>query len=141
MWQQDYDRRLADWLSLRRQATDLELADCLKLINHWWQQSPWTPYYLHWDDRAIWPDAWQLIADNVYCDVARGLGMLYTVRMLDRMDCADATLVGTDLGNLVLVQQGKYVLNWTLDSVVNIPSKQPTIKTVLEPAVLDRATR
>ena len=141
MWQRDYDRRLADWLSLRQQAADLSLTDCLQMINHWWQQSPWIPYYLHWDDRQDWPNAWQLIADNIYCDLARGLGMLYTVNMLDREDCADASLVETDLGNLVLVQQGKYVLNWTPDSVVNIPSKQPAIKTRLEPAVLDRSTR
>jgi hypothetical protein len=40
--------------------------------------------------------------------------------MLDRADMVDATLVLTKDGdNLVLVQETKYILNWSPDSVVN----------------------
>jgi hypothetical protein len=60
------------------------------------------------------------LSDNVYCDLARGLGILYTISMLDRADTADATLVLTEQGdNLVLVAKEKYILNWNPDSVVN----------------------
>lgn len=82
---------------------------------------PWRPYHLHWDDFATWPDPWELLSDNIYCDVARGLGIMYTISLLDRADFADAELVLTDEGhNLVQVCQTKYILNWDQDTVVNI---------------------
>ena len=141
MWHANYPDRLAAWVQLRGRCQSLPLYRCLGAINQWWQISPWRAYYLHWDDRRIWPDPWQLLADNVFCDVARGLGMLYTVRMLDRSDCADVSYVQSDLGNLVLIQQGKYVMNWTPDAVVNIQSQTIHTKTVLEPDVLDSLIR
>lgn len=141
MWQRDYQARLESWVGLRERCQSQKIADCLQSINHWWQTSPWQPYYLHWDDRLAWPDPWQLLADNVYCDVARALGMLYTVALLERSDCADACMVQTQQGNLVLVAGGKYVMNWLPDSVVNIPSQEIKIQTVLEPVVLASIAR
>jgi hypothetical protein len=68
----------------------------------------------------MWPDPWQLLSDNVYCDLARALGILYTISLLDRADMADAELVLTEDGdNLVQVAKEKYILNWNPDSVVN----------------------
>ena len=98
----------------------MECQEALSTINAWWQQTPWKPYYLHWDDQPRWPNPWQLLNDNVYCPVAKGLGILYTISMLDRADMTDAELVLTESGdNLVLVQERKYILNWSSDSVVN----------------------
>lgn len=141
MWRAQYQERLESWVNLRDQVSDLPLVSCLDSIQNWWQASPWRPYYLHWDDRASWPDPWQLLAENIFCDIARALGMLYTVHMLDRPDCLDVQMVQAEQGNLVLVQQGKYIMNWTSDGLVNIPSKQIKIQTVLEPAVLASIAR
>jgi hypothetical protein len=58
--------------------------------------------------------------DNVYCELARGLGILYTISLIDRADMADATLVLTEDGsNLVQVAKEKYILNWNRDSILN----------------------
>ena len=120
IWPKDFADRLTAWTELRAQARDMELAEALEKINAWWFQIPWKPYYLHWDDQPLWPDPWQLLSDNVYCDLARALGILYTISLLDRADMADAELVLTQDGsNLVQVGQGKYILNWSPDSVVN----------------------
>jgi hypothetical protein len=110
----------------------------LATIQKWWQRAPWRAYYLHWDDRENWPDPWQLLADNQYCDLARALGMLYTIKLLDRADCADAVMVAADQGNLVLVDGGKYIMNWTEDQIVNMASNKITIQRSLESAILDR---
>ena len=92
----------------------------LEHINQWWFRTPWRPYYLHWDDQNIWPDPWQLLSDDIYCEVARGLGILYTISLLERHDLQSARLVLTESGhNLVLVEQSKYILNWESDSIVN----------------------
>ena len=141
MWVHDYQQRLAAWVALRDRLGPQPLAQCLAAINQWWFAAPWQPYGLHWDDRDQWPDPWQLLADRVFCDVARGLGILYTVLLLERDDCADAQLVRAEQGNLVLIEQGKYVLNWRPDTIVNISSQAPSIQTVLEPAVLKSITR
>ena len=120
MWPSTFDSRLTSWNRLREQCQHLSLDDSLTAVNQWWFQTPWQPYYLHWDDQPKWPDPWQLLSDNVYCDLARGLGILYTISLMDRADTADATLVLADDGtNLVLVAKEKYILNWEPTSVVN----------------------
>jgi hypothetical protein len=120
MWPVLFADRLAAWADLRSQCQSLDLESALTAINAWWFQTPWRPYYLHWDDQATWPDPWQLLSDDVYCDLARALGILYTISMLDCADMADAKLVLTEDGsNLVLVAKEKYILNWKVDTVVN----------------------
>jgi len=119
-WPQTFDARLHSWLKLREQAQNLPLESALTTINCWWFNSPWQPYYLHWDDQTSWPDPWQLLSDNIFCEVARGLGILYTITLLDRADMTPASLILTNSGsNLVQVAKEKYILNWEANCVVN----------------------
>jgi hypothetical protein len=120
MWPKTFGERLASWSELRRHCATSDIESAVTSINMWWSDTPWTPYHLHWDDRANWPDPWQLLDDNLYCGLARGLGILYTIAIVDRPDLQDAVLVEAESDNLVLVSQGKYILNWDRDTVVNI---------------------
>jgi len=120
MWPATFAARLESWNLLRDQCQNLPLESALDEINRWWFQAPWRPYYLHWDDQATWPDPWQLLSDDVYCDLARALGIVYTISMLDRADMAPTTLVLTEDGsNLVQVAKEKYILNWEAEYIVN----------------------
>jgi len=114
-----FEERLQQWNRLREISSTLSLEDGLLVINQWWFQTAWCPYHLHWDDLKDWPDPWQLLSDDVYCDVARGLGIMYTIIMLDRADVQDARLVEEDQRNLVLVNQRKYILNYNHDDILN----------------------
>ena len=128
MWPQTFADRLAAWADLRDKCQYLDIESALISINTWWANSPWQPYYLHWDDQPTWPDPWQLLSDNVYCDLAKALGILYTISLLDRADMADAELVlAEDGSNLVLVAKEKYILNWNKDSIVN---NKPKVKII-----------
>lgn len=120
MWPKTFEDRLASWSALRRQCEGLDALSALSTINDWWFNTPWTAYHLHWDDRETWPDPWQLLDDNIYCGLARGLGILYTITLLDHPDIQDAEMVEVDSDNLVLIGQGKYILNWDRDQIVNI---------------------
>jgi hypothetical protein len=120
MWPRSFAERLESWAILRQRCADLDPESALKEINAWWFQTPWCAYHLHWDDQADWPDPWQLLSDNIYCPVARGLGILYTIAMLDRADLQDACMIEHVSDNLVLVESGKYILNWDPDQVLNI---------------------
>jgi hypothetical protein len=137
MWPEDYAGRLRSWMDLRERVRCLDLVECLKEINHWWFAAPWCNYSLHWDDVDSWPDPWQLLEDHRYCAIARGLGMLYTITMLERSDTMDAVLAEFGSTDLVSVSAGKYILNWVPDSVVNIdpgafnPQRSMSQRTVL----------
>jgi len=120
MWPATFASRLESWNNLRDSCQNIPIEQALETINSWWFAVPWKPYYLHWDDQATWPDPWQLLSDNIYCDLARGLGILYTITLLDRADLTSATLVLTESGdNLVLVAKEKYILNWDGNTIVN----------------------
>jgi hypothetical protein len=120
MWPKTFDARLISWYRLREQVQNLSSESALLTINNWWFNAPWRPYYLHWDDQPKWPDPWQLLSDDMYCEVARGLGILYTISLLDREDLAPTTLILTQDGiNLVQVTKEKYILNWELNNIVN----------------------
>lgn len=120
MWRRDYGQRLQQWYHLRCRCAAASLDACLGAINSWWFEYPWTAYVLHWDDYKSWPDPWQLLEEPRVCSLARGLGMLYTIAMLDREDLQDAALIETTTDNLVRVQGQKYILNWYPDTIVNI---------------------
>ena len=132
MWPKTFEQRLESWTRLRNRVSDLETEQALAEINSWWFAAPWKPYYLHWDDQKTWPDPWQLLDDNIYCSLARGLGIVYTIAMLERTDMQDAVLVESKSDNLVLVGKRKYILNWDEDSVVNtIPEVKSKRKIML----------
>ena len=120
MWLPTFAQRLESWSQLRAQAAQVDSASALHQINAWWFRAPWRAYHLHWDDQPTWPDPWQLLSDNMYCSLARGLGIMYTIAMLDHPEMQDSHLVDTGSDNLVLVAQKKYILNWGPEQVLNI---------------------
>jgi len=113
MWQNDYETALQDWIKLRESTQELPIKQALELIHNWWQQVPIIPHYLHYDDRAEWPGPWELLADNNYCEVAKALGMLYTVILIDRPEIYSTHLFLTDNYTYteVKTEEGDFVLN------------------------------
>ena len=131
MWQIDFADRLTAWTLLRDECKALPLENALKLINSWWYNAPWQAYYLHWDDIETWPDPWQLLSDNTFCELARGLGILYTISMLEHKDLTSAALVlSEDDINLVVVNKEKYILNWDPEIIVNTPQVKKVKKSL-----------
>ena len=123
MWSNSFDHRLQQWTDLRIQCSSLDTESVLININNWWAKAPWCPYYLHWDDQEFWPDPWQLLDENIYCDLARGLGIMYTLMFIDRPEFCDARLQEYLNENLILVCADKYILNSSNTSVVNNNTK------------------
>ena len=116
----NYQTGLASWNHLRQSLQNCSIEHALTEVNTWWFQRPWCAYLLHWDDLAQWPDPWQLLEESRLCPLARGLGILYTLAMLDHADFNDAVLTERSDNNLVLVSKEKYILNWYPDQIVNI---------------------
>ena len=118
------EQRILDWRDFRKNLT--EWPGSLDLVASAWSRAP-VRNYLTQDEPDHWPDPWQLISDNVYCDLSVALGMLYTLHLSSYPHRDSVRMVGYRLRsnhkefNLVLCEEGKYVLNYQLGCVVNIP--------------------
>ena len=122
VFQLNYDSRLQCWYDLRQQLQNADTATKCIEIDKWWQSAPLVNHYLHPHEIATWPSPWELLNDNEYCPLARGLGMIYTLLLTGVSDvdfCIGKDDNDEDVA-LVTVDNAKYVLNYWPDMVVNI---------------------
>ena len=117
----DYPYRLKSWSTLRSKILSSPTSEKCIEIDNFWQRVPLINHYLHTDYIRDWPDPWQLISDNTYCNYARALGMIYTLILTDTKNIAlvEAKDDNSNEVVLVLVDDAKYVLNYWPDMVVN----------------------
>ena len=118
MWATNYDDRLIEWRSLREQAQSQDLDQCLLTVDDWWQQAPLVNHYLHIDDLDNWPLPWDLIAENTYCDLAKCLGICYTLLLLKHKDITSLEIIETQNEFLVAVNNDM-ILNYYPREIVN----------------------
>ena len=106
----------------------LDIEPALDLAAEAWGKAPFIPFYLDQEKPDEWPDPWTLISENYYCDLARALGLLYTIHLTRHGAEHDLMLrimrrpVDRYQYNLVFVDGGKYVLNLQTYEVVNTNS-------------------
>ena len=138
MWPNNNDDLLISWYSLRLDNLDNSLEQALQNVNDWWQMAPISLHYLHWDTVKDWPDPWDLLADGIYCGLAKSLGISYTLLLMNRPDINDLTLLQTDEGdNLVQVNQGLYIINWAPGEMLNINTKKFRITRTMESSMFE----
>ena len=128
MWKTSYEERLADWFELRHASEHLPLEQQLHLINNRWFRAPMVNRVVTWDDPSDWPNPWDLLVNSGYCELARALGIVYTLMMLENPQYTDLSIIATGNDNLVLVDRGKYILNWAPGEVLNINSTPFTVQ-------------
>lgn len=135
MWKLKADDRLDRWKSFRRELSKLPIEQALIQCQDFWQSAPFTPFYLDYNELDKWPDPWQLVYENYYCDIAKALGIVYTLHLCDHgpgLDLAIHVCQDTETRgqyNLVWIDDGKYVLNFIPNEIVNrnIPNKLKTL--------------
>ena len=124
MWFPTFAQRLESWQQLRHTVQSMSAPAAAEAVNQWWFRAPWSAYHLHWDDQADWPDPWQLLSDNMYCPVARGLGILYTIYFTSHRNMQLDLRVYYDYKDkerytVACLDQGKYILNYWPYEIVN----------------------
>ena len=78
----NYEQRLSEWSTFREGLEDSKdpLQDVIDYYNKIptasLQTDPYTP--------STWPNPWELINENMYCDFCRVLGMCYSLQLTDR---------------------------------------------------------
>lgn len=124
MWKLTPADRLEHWKRFRREIESMEFEAALDSVARFWSRAPFTPFYLEHDQAATWPDPWTLIAENCYCDLAKALGILYTIHLTAHKEHDLRLSIYKRRGtlhqyNLVWIDNGKYVLNLESGEVVN----------------------
>ena len=136
MWPPTYQERLADWVRLRQAAAALEQPEQLMLINDWWFRAPIVNHLILWQNARSWPTPWHLLNNNGYCELARALGIVYTIMLVE--DYTDLKIIQTTQDNLVQVDHGKYILNWAPGEMLNTHSTPiPTVKNMIDSSELE----
>jgi hypothetical protein len=133
MFQQKPEDRLRSWREFRSTLDLIPLEQALAQTAEYWARAPFTPYYLDPDDPSRWPDPWTLIMENTYCDVAKCLGIVYTVTLTTHRTDLDIVFQqytdtrNNHVYNLACVNQGKYILNMIDGAVVNTKQIDKTL--------------
>jgi hypothetical protein len=126
MWKLEPSGRIAHWRAFRLSIGGMPLEQAVQETAEFWQNCPHTSYYLDPNDPLSWPTAWELIAENYYCDLAKALGMMYTMAYSNHghdLPMEIHVYNDPDSGyeyNLSVFDQGKYVINFMDGEIVNI---------------------
>ena len=141
MFYGDTQSRLLDWKKFRLEIDTLYEIDAIQATSALYNTAPISSQFLCPDFVEDWPDPWQLIVDNYYDDIAKALGMLYTMyysshNMAGEMRCYRDNDRSEDY-NLAWLGHGKYILNYDLDVVVNNTSITNEINLVTQIGVED----
>jgi hypothetical protein len=123
MFKLSADERLTHWRDFRKQLDEQSMSQALLTVVEFWRSCPFSPYYLDPDNPKQWPDPWTLVEENWYCDLAKAIGMLYTIKFTKHdPDVSIRVYQDPVTGysyNLVWIDQGKYILNLVQDEIVN----------------------
>lgn len=134
MWKLKSNERLIRWRDFRRSLGQLSLEDALQATWDLWSTVPFAPYYLDPDSPEKWPNPWDLITENYYCDLAKALGIVYTIFFSangKNLDVEIRIYHDPETGymyNLAVFEQGKYVINFAGEDIVNIQSVDDKLK-------------
>jgi len=126
VFQLNYEARLKSWYDLRKSLEDSDIKTSCLAIDNWWQKAPLVNHHLHSNDIDNWPGPWDLLVENNYCQLARGLGMVYTLQLVGIKDI-DFCLAIDDNSEecaLVMVDSAKYICNYYPNTVISNSSKE-----------------
>ena len=121
VFQLNYESRLKSWYDLRKSLEKSDIETVCLAIDKWWQYAPLLNHHLHPDDIDNWPGPWELLVENNYCQLSRGLGMVYTLQLvgIKSIDFSMAIDDNNEECALVMVDNAKYILNYYPNTVIS----------------------
>ena len=128
MWQNFWNLRVNDrltqWKDFRHQLDRLPIESAVVELNNMWSTAPFVNYNLDASDPNTWPDPWALLAENYWCDVAKALGIAYTIYFSSHKSTPMEIRVYYDYKDktrhsVVWLENGKYILNYWPYEIVN----------------------
>ncbi len=87
MFPLDYYKRITVWKKLRN--TIETSVDPFKLLFDFWNNVPTNAISTDPYDEKTWPDPWEMIQQNDYCEFKKILAIFYTLQLTDRFSEAN----------------------------------------------------
>lgn len=81
MIQKRFEDRLSVWRKLREDL--ISKSDPIQYVIDFWNDVPKSTRNIDPYDATTWPDPWQMIEENVYCEYTSILAMAYTLMLTD----------------------------------------------------------
>jgi hypothetical protein len=123
MWTLKSEDRLKEWKEFRNYIGCLPFSDAVTVTAKYWGTAPFVSHYLDLKEPIDWPTPWELLSAGVYDDMARALGMTFTLFLtshgLDHKFNIARARIGLENYNLVLIDDEKYILNYDFGEVIS----------------------
>lgn len=139
------DRILA-WREWRQALDGMPFEDALATVARDWARVPLVNHYLAPDEMDKWPNPWELINEDYYCDLAVCLGMFYSLELSIHKPSNMALNIYRDADastwiHLCQIDNGKYVLNWKVGGIVNNSTLKNSARLVFQYKEIDLADK
>jgi len=82
MFNKKYEQRLAAWHDFRQELETAE--DPIASAVDFYRSAPIVSIHTDPYDKSRWPDPWELVNENQYCDFCILLGICYSLQLTDR---------------------------------------------------------
>lgn len=125
MFKLNPNERINLWRNFRRDLDSMSLEEAIEATQNFWQKCPFSPFYLDATDPDSWPNPWDLIIENYYCDIAKVLGIVYTLHLTEHGKLLNPEIriyhdqKTKHAYHIAYLCRGKYVLNLIEGAVVN----------------------
>lgn len=87
MFNKPFYDRVRDWRNLRNEAENAE--DPFDLVLSFWKTAPISARYADPYDSESWPDPWELLHENIYCEFLQLLAVCYTLQLTERFSSSE----------------------------------------------------
>ena len=87
MFEKDYFTRVKLWREFRSTLETCE--DPIDNVLKFWHKAPTSTIAADPYDTDTWPDPWELLKENTYCEFTKILAIYYTLQLTDRFSQSD----------------------------------------------------
>ena len=133
-----FDKKFEDRMSLWREFRDmLEVCDDpIQNAIDFYNQAPATTLAIDPYTQSTWPDAWQLLEENVYCKFVKILAICYSLQLTDRLSTSkfeiNITRDNKNSDTHYLLMIDNFVVGFNGDSYVHRKDLPQTVYSELE---------
>ena len=120
MFSKTYDERLQCWSDFRNSLEESD--DPFRQVIEFYKQAPSVSIHTDPFNEEAWPDPWQLLFENQYCDFTRVLGYGYSLQLTERFKGSSFEIhICTDnvLGYMYLLFVDDFVLGYDDNKAVS----------------------
>lgn len=119
--------RMKLWRDFRRDLEQYPEGEQLQMLARFWGEAPLVDYVIDWDYPEQWPTPWELLYEGDFCRSTIALMMEQTLLCeengpwtTDRLELQLMRDPNMQVQHIILVVDGKWVLNYDFQEVVDI---------------------